>query len=179
MTASNKQATAALTAHHFDDEPETMDWIPDSLFNYYRRRHPSWTKEEVASEEREGYTGWSFRLVSDHGVEVKINYRIYPRPADFHRLFRPEGDDVALLDVMTQMEDGALATQGLEFYKLACQKLAPDRVYILSGFPGKIREVIPHLPQDHLIVKPPDAGEIIRMLVAKFEPAIDRLHKKG
>jgi hypothetical protein len=158
-----------VTIHHFDDEPDTVDWIPDSLFNYYRLTHPSWTAlsnfkspEDEAAEQ----VSWSFSLSSPQPVIVK--YHIYRRPKVFNENFRPESEDIAFLDVITEMDDGTLEPTGLDFYELACKKLSPERVYILSGFPGTIREKLHRLPIDHLIIKPPDASDIISILVERL-----------
>jgi hypothetical protein len=163
-----------ITIYHFDDEPETIDWIPDSLFNHYRLERPSWVEGEGSSEEdEEQVTTFKFNLNTPK-QRITICYLIHRLPYTFEREFRPNPQDIVILDLIVERPGGGIEAKGLDFLDQACKHMKVDRIYIMTAFPGVIQKERPELfqgwPDGHLIIKPADAGALVQILANKLNP---------
>lgn len=152
------------TIHHFEDEPELVRWIPSALLNRYWLNHPEWIVDEGKYAEDDEQLVTTFELAPS-GKRCVITYRLYRTFADFDERFTTavQADDVALVDLM-----GAASARepiGLRVYEAAVAALGSESVFFLTAFP---RELTTFIEDARVITKPPDASQLIDLLVEKL-----------
>jgi hypothetical protein len=163
-----------VTIFHFDDEPETVDWIPEALLNYYWLKHPSWVDENtLTSESQDTHTFVSY-LLKPSEQPVRIRYCIYRTAQAFKEAFIKPGQlDLVLLDLITENPDGALEPVGVEFYRLAVDRVTAQRVYVHTAYPRYFETTTAiYLPAGHLIAKPANATATVHELVRQLESVL-------
>lgn len=154
-----------LTIYHYEDEPETMKWLPGCLLNRYWSDHPDWTAEDVAYTESDDEAEVMFQLNPPSGP-VTIRYLVFADKDEFIADFKPTSRDIVLLDVMAMSLDGEMKPYGPELYERARSAVGTDRIYFLTGYPGQIPEEIRKTcPPEHIVVKPPDAAMLCEELM--------------
>lgn len=172
LTLSAAEGTAATarpaehqadvrTVHHLDDEPATVQWIGPALRDDLSLRYPQWTLSDVV---REGETS-RFSVRTAKG-EIAIVHRIYATLEEFREVLPQQAaaDDVVLIDVMTEDENGVLVPHGAEAHELAEQCVAAENVYFLTGYPrGLLAGVVP-VPAERVLSKPVDIDAFLKTI---------------
>lgn len=150
--------------HHFDDEPELIRWIPNTLYRRYRRHHRDWI---VAPnfEERDDRTTFTLH---PHGPETqpwKIEYRFYSTTKDFDEHFEEQSQrgDFALMDLMVFNAERQMVPEGQSRFEKARAALGKERVYFLTAYPLELKQATPD--EAYLIFKPPNAQRIVDLII--------------
>ena len=151
--------------HHFDDEPELIRWIPNTLYRRYRRHYRDWI---VAPDFSESDNGTTTRFMlhphGPNGVSWQLEYRFYRTTEDFDTNFRRLADvgDFALMDLMIFNSDRQMVPHGRTRFDKAREVLGEDHVYFLTAYPLELK---PSIDDRYLIYKPPNAQRIVDLLI--------------
>lgn len=161
-----------VSIYHFDDEPEIVEWIPELLRNYYRKRNPSWMRGAPTVVTEADVYRYSFSIDAPKG-SVDIRYLLYGNAATeakFRQLFHPQKDDILILDLYHETRGGLLEA-GIAHYQAARGLLAPQRIYILTGYPDRAKPILidQSLLAENLFSKPPSTGAFIAELARKLQ----------
>ena len=73
-----------ITIHHFEDEPETMHWLPGALLNRYIVEKPEWIKEGGSYSEKDDESEVNFQLNPPSG-KINIKYKVYNEKKTFKK----------------------------------------------------------------------------------------------
>ena len=114
--------------HHFEDEPDTMSWVPDALLNYYWAECPGWIEGDASYQVDPEGRFVRFILNPKPGAPVVIEYRVYATRGEFDAYFYQlvQGEDVLLLDVMTiDPASGKTNPSGLDLMKKGAGEAEP------------------------------------------------------
>jgi len=158
--------------HHFEDEPQYVDWIPTCLFNRYMLEHPEWFGDGAHCERRPKDRCVAFTL-SELSPPVTIEYRSYVDRDEFRERF-PKlclVGDILLLDVYVRSSRGLRADGLMDAYEIARKKIGEDgSIYFMTAYPSILSEKLP--AEAHMgktFPKPTDANEIVDLLVKHFD----------
>ena len=154
------------TIHHFEDEPELVQWIPGALLNRYWLEHPDWVRDNGEFHEDDEHQIVTFVVHPSNDEAVMIEYRVYRTRAEFD-LFGEiaRADDIVLVDIMGESpEDGTFEPYGLQVAALAERTVGRGSVFFLTAFPHRLLRDA-ELDAARIIAKPPDADALMSLLV--------------
>ncbi len=154
-----------ITIHHFEDEPELVEWLPGLMLDRIWMDHPEWIRDNGRYSEDPSAGIAEFALVTS-GEELVIRHRVYSTKLSFDRDCHPQRGDLVLVDVMTIAKDGALTPEGLSLFQTAKGVVGLDGVYFITAYPGRIPvEVLRELHPEHVVSKPVDASALCDQLL--------------
>lgn len=159
---------------HFDDEMNTVSSIPNNLFYTYTLERGHWV---VQNSEIRGKFVEQFELRPDSAHSVVVKYQLIEDEKTvrgaLHDLKQSPDlikDAIAIFDLMrASPTSNDLEAIGLDLYREARDDvgMAPDRLFVLSGFPRLFEAQHPEVafPHDRLLQKPFSAEVLIRRVL--------------
>ncbi len=171
MNEQTIRADIKLTIFHVDDEPETVFWVGNALFNYFCEEHPNWTSESNFHEkELDGETFVTSFQLNTRKHLIDVHYLVLRTTESFERAFTsPSPHDLVILDVMNETPKG-MEAKGAENYEKATKQLAAERVFIMTAYPRHVQDALKgsNPPDEQVLTKPVDATSVIETIAKRL-----------
>ena len=157
------------TIHHFEDEPESMEWLLGAIFNQLMFDRPEWFAP-IEDLKTNTDSGTEYFTATVLGRSIEVHYRSYATREEFESRFASIEGDIVLLDLMAEHHTEGLRPDGLGLYKQACDAVGKERVLIITAYPAQIRSALTSGEDlsGCVITKPPDASLLCQTLIGKL-----------
>lgn len=185
MTA---QPTQPFKILHFDDEPETVETIAETLFDTFANRRSGWVSENLPDwrpmVDQEGkFIGQelSFTISPGSSAALEITYKIIVESDPFvGEVEKDPAASLVFLDLCRDTSDG-VKPEGLNFVQKVRGKVGAGRFFVLTGYPKAYQEIYNgNFPPDvvnTLLTKPIAPLDVVRrisdLLPKEFRPFRD------
>jgi hypothetical protein len=140
-----------IEVFHIDDEIQTVDWIPDDLYEALCAKFPRQvSREQVASSDPDHESTLKISIAT-HGVDrpFEVIYRLMASDANLEEYLKAgvEDDDSCRIFVLDVMHDESGDTGwGIEVYKRLRARRGPLRTeecfFFLTAYPNKLWETL-------------------------------------
>lgn len=157
------------TVYHVEDEPERNEWIPSMIFDDLTENNYSmlanadkYFKNRPAPHADERAQWFEIDYMVDGNLKFKFHYN-FINEID---LFNPiDKSAVWIVDLMRINENGALFNHGeTTIHRLLEKGVAPERIFIMTGYPGYIVGSCKSIPEQNIFIKPIDERILINRI---------------
>lgn len=168
-----------IEVFHIDDEIQTVDWIPNDLYEALCAKFPRQvSREQVASSDPDHESTLKIS-VATHGVDrpFEVVYRLMASDANLGEYLKEAGEDddgcrIFVLDVMR--EDSGGTGWGIEVYDrlraMERPRITEECIFFLTAYPNKLSHQLKSSVdfQSQVITKPVTT-RLTNVLIRKIE----------